>query len=125
MDMEKQLNPVKPSRMISSSPLVLFAIDASTPDMGDSFFEESFSYFVHELSEDLWMGYWKVIRIPDVEIVWPKEGQDVKFQMNEILLEEIRSWAKVQINPEALRIVRIFEFASVKGYAIVICYDDI
>ena len=117
---EKQRKPIAPRWLTSSEVLVIFAVDAAEPEIDDDWFDNAFQGFASELaSQGVWFGSWKTLRVPELRIeVARGPGEATRFPG--ALLEELQLWDRKQKRPDLMRIVRIFKFSEIKGYAFVI-----
>lgn len=121
---KKQLKANPPRQLIPEETLVLFALDAKAPPVDDYFFDDAFQGLTSQLHEKIWMGSWKVLRIPEIRIKVPHPGTEEHLQLPGGLLEEIRNWENAQPKSNSLKIVKIFKLADVDAYAFVICHVD-
>jgi hypothetical protein len=122
--MQKQLEPRPPRHLIPEEVLVIFALDAKATPVDDDFFDDAFQGLASELPDRIWMGSWKVLRIPEIDVVLSEVDGEEKLHVPGPLLEEFRKWEKAQYERDALRVVRIVQLADIDAYAFVICCDE-
>jgi len=110
---------VNPPRKLSSIEfLVIYAIDSNAPLTEDSYLDDVMKYLAHDLKEEIVLGTWKVIRVPDLN-TYPPAYHDNTLKMPAVLLNEIRDWEEIQTGK--LKVTRIRSLPDIEGYGIVVC----